>query len=159
MLNLGPYSTKEYPNLRIKPTVVDRLLEAMTIVIVVAAWVCLLYVYFNSANRAMYCHLLTSMALGLPTFLLFGIAYLPIRFVNFPIRITANNVATQYFLAIRLLRVINVLITLLFLFFVMNKVSKDLDIAKDIIYLLSAIVTTFIPISLIVYYIFAFRLK
>lgn len=38
MLNLGPYSTKEFPNIRVYPTVIDRILEGVAVLLAVAAW-------------------------------------------------------------------------------------------------------------------------
>ena len=36
MLNLGPYSTKEFPNIRVYPTVIDRILEGVAVLLAVA---------------------------------------------------------------------------------------------------------------------------
>lgn len=44
-----------------------------------------------------------------------GCAYLPVRFVRFPVRVTKRNVAVQYLLAVRLVRVLNVILNLTFL--------------------------------------------
>ena len=38
MLNLGPYSTKEFPNIRVYPTVIDRILEGVAVLLAVAAY-------------------------------------------------------------------------------------------------------------------------
>ena len=40
MLNLGPYSTKEFPNIRVYPTIIDRILEGVAVLLAIAAWVC-----------------------------------------------------------------------------------------------------------------------
>ena len=38
MLNLGPYSTKEFPNIRVYPTVIDRILEGVAVLLAVAVY-------------------------------------------------------------------------------------------------------------------------
>ena len=37
MLNLGPYSTKEFPNIRVYPTIIDRILEGVAVLLAIAA--------------------------------------------------------------------------------------------------------------------------
>ena len=44
-----------------------------------------------------------------------GLAYLPVRFINFPIRVTERNAAVQYLFAIRLTRVMNIILLLVLL--------------------------------------------
>ena len=48
MLNLGPYSTKEFPNIRVYPTIIDRILEGVAVLLAIAAWVCAIWVYILS---------------------------------------------------------------------------------------------------------------
>ena len=47
MLNLGPYSTKEFPNIRVYPTIIDRILEGVAVLLAIAAWVCAIWVYIH----------------------------------------------------------------------------------------------------------------
>lgn len=44
-----------------------------------------------------------------------GLTYLPVRFINFPIRVTERNAAVQYLFAIRLTRVMNIILLLVLL--------------------------------------------
>ena len=51
MLNLGPYSTKEFPNIRVYPTVIDRILEGVAVLLAVAAWGCAIWVYTHAEDK------------------------------------------------------------------------------------------------------------
>ncbi len=39
MINLGPYSGKNCPNVRFQPTVLDRILEGTALLIVLVTWI------------------------------------------------------------------------------------------------------------------------
>lgn len=45
MINLGPYSGKNCPNVRFQPTVIDRILEGTALLIVLVTWISI----FNSS--------------------------------------------------------------------------------------------------------------
>lgn len=47
MLNLGPYSAKEFSNIRIHPTIVDRIMEGTAALLAVAAWGCVQYGFIS----------------------------------------------------------------------------------------------------------------
>lgn len=44
MINLGPYSGKKCPNVRLQPTVLDRILEGTALLIVLVTWISILIV-------------------------------------------------------------------------------------------------------------------
>ena len=97
MLNLGPYSTKEFPNIRVYPTVIDRILEGVAVLLAVAAWGCAIWVYTHAEDKIVANFSLFAAGLGTFCLLLVGFsAYLPIRWIRFPVRITERNVAVQY---------------------------------------------------------------
>ena len=125
MLNLGPYSAREFSDIRIHPTAVDRIMEGVAALLAIVAWVCAIWVYLHVDDRVTVNFSLLSAGLGTFSLLAIGAtAYLPIRFVHFPVRITKHNVVTQFFLAIRFARVLNVFIVMLFLVLVFNKVEE-----------------------------------
>ena len=160
MLNLGPYSAKEFSNIRIHPTIVDRIMEGTAALLAVAAWVCAIWVYLHVDDKVIANFSLLSA--GLCTFSLLAVgatAYLPIRFVHFPVRITEGNVATQFFLAIRFARVLNVFIVLLFLVLVFNKVEEEYGIPQGLCDMLTAGAGCLLAIVLIGYYILAFKYR
>lgn len=115
MINLGPYSGKNCPDVRFRPTVIDRILEGAALLVVLVTWIGIFWLYAQKGNSlspdvwmmggfSVFCFLLLSIA-----------GYLPIRFINFPVRVTERNAGVQYLLAIRLTRVMNVILTLTFL--------------------------------------------
>lgn len=44
MINLGPYSGENCPNVRFQPTVLDRILEGTALLIVLVTWISILIV-------------------------------------------------------------------------------------------------------------------
>ena len=113
MLNLGPYSTKEFPNIRVYPTVIDRILEGVAVLLAVAAWGCAIWVYTHAEDKIVANFSLFAAGLGTFCLLLVGFsAYLPIRWIRFPVRITERNVAVQYLMAVRIARILNVCLIL-----------------------------------------------
>lgn len=160
MLNLGPYSAKEFSNIRIHPTIVDRIMEGTAALLAVAAWVCAIWVYLHVDDKVIANFSLLSAGLGTFSLLAVGAtAYLPIRFMHFPVRITEGNVATQFFLAIRFARVLNVFIVLLFLVLVFNKVEEEYGIPQGLCDMLTAGAGCLLAIVLIGYYILAFKYR
>lgn len=160
MLNFGPYYTDEFPGLRVSPTLVDRVLEGIAILLAIAGWVCATWVYLHVADKDVAKS--SFLFAGLATFcmLVIGVcAYLPARFVKFPVRITKNNVATQFFLAVRTSRVLNIFIVLLFLTLVFKRVEVECGIPQGTCNLLTIIITSLLLLTLIVYYVFAFKFK
>lgn len=45
MINLGPYSGKNCPNVRFQPTVLDRILEGTALLIVLVTWISIYWLY------------------------------------------------------------------------------------------------------------------
>ena len=94
MLNLGPYSTKEFPNIRVYPTVIDRILEGVAVLLAVAAWGCAIWVYTHAEDKIVANFSLFAAGLGTFCLLLVGFsAYLPIRWIRF--RYVLRNVMWQ----------------------------------------------------------------
>jgi len=160
MLNLGPYSAKEFSGIRVHPTIVDRIMEGVAVLLAVAAWVCAIWVYFHVEDKVTANFSLLSAGLGTFSLLAIGAtAYLPVRFVHFPVRITERNIATQFFLAVRLARVMNIVIVLLFLVLVFNKVEVEYGIPQGLCNMITAGVGCLLVIVMIVYYVLAFKYK
>ena len=160
MLNLGPYSTKEFPNIRVYPTIIDRILEGVAVLLAIAAWVCAIWVYIHIEDKITANFSFMAAGLGTLCLLLVGIsAYLPIRWIRFPVRITERNVAVQYFMAARIARILNVFLTLLFLTLVFNKVEMGYGIPQDLCNMITSAVVGLMILALIVYYILAFKYK
>ena len=115
MINLGPYSGKNCPNVRFQPTVLDRILEGTALLIVRVTWISIYWLY-TQREGALLPAVWVMGGCSIFCFLLMGgLAYLPVRFINFPIRVTERNAAVQYLFAIRLTRVMNIILLLVLL--------------------------------------------
>lgn len=120
MINLGSYSGKNCPDVRFRPALIDRMLEGIALLVVLATWAVIGWLYIQKGeplSSAVWvaggCSLLSFLLVG-------GSAYLPIRFINFPVRVTERNVAVQYLLAVRLVRVLNIVLSLVLLAWVLT---------------------------------------
>lgn len=152
MINLGFYSGKECPDVRFHPTLVDRLLEMAALLVVLATWGGIGWLYTHEGN-SLSPDVWTMGGVSLLCAVLLGIAgYAPIRFINFPVRINGRNAAIQYLLAIRLVRVMNVLLCLNFLFAVFMEHSALAALCLKIALALLAL-------AFIAYYVLAFKCK
>ena len=84
MLNLGPYSTKEFPNIRVYPTIIDRILEGVAVLLAIAAWVCAIWVYIHIEDKITANFSFMAAGLGTLCLLVVGLsAYLPLRWIRF----------------------------------------------------------------------------
>ena len=106
MINLGFNSGKDAPNVRYYPTLIDRILELIVVCINITMWVAffLLHNKINLSTETAVLGTILSILMG-------SIAYFPIRYFNFPINITQQNVAIQYTLAVRYVRILNIIYT------------------------------------------------
>lgn len=160
MLNLGPYSAKEFSNIRIRPTIVDRILEGIAALLAVVAWVCAVWVYLHVTDKVTANSSFSYAGLGTFALLVIGIsAYLPIRWMHFPVRITKRNVGVQSFLAVRIVRVMNIFIALLSPVLIFKEVEVGYGIPQGLCNILIAVVSGLLVLALIVYYILAVKSK
>ena len=141
MINLGPYSGKNCPDVHFHPTVIDRILECAALIVVLATWVGIYWLYEIEGGFSVF------------SYLFMGIAgYLPIRFINFPVRVTERNVAVQYLLATRFIRVMTVILALMFL----GAVFKEHCALGGILFFVPLVL---LGLAFAVYYILAFKYK
>ena len=161
MLNLGFYSAGHIStNVRIYPTIVDRILEATALLFMLVFWGCTLWIYMHVSKESSIPPLFILAGVNTLVYLLLAWgAYMPIRLINFPVRITEQNVAIQWFLAKRLCRVLNIIVSLLFLSLVFMEVEQEYGLPKGFCEIGTAVTAVLTGIALIVYYIIAFRNK
>lgn len=152
MINLGSYSGKHCPDVRFCPTLIDRLLEGVALSLVLATWAVIGWLYVQkgeSLSSAVWvaggCSLFVFLLLG-------GSAYLPIRFINFPVRVTERNVAVQYLLAVRLVRVLNIVLSLVLL----ARVLAMYYVWGELLFFVSFVL---LGLALVGYYVLAFKYK
>ena len=152
MINLGSYSGKHCPDVRFCPTLIDRLLEGVALLLVLATWAVIGWLSVRSGeplSSAVWvaggCSLFSFLLLG-------GSAYLPIRFINFPVRVTEGNVAVQYLLAVRLVRVLNIVLSLVMLALVL----VQYDAWGKLLFFVSFVL---MGLAIMGYYVLAFKYK
>lgn len=114
MINLGPYSGKNCPNVRFQPTVIDRILEGTALLIVLVTWISIYWLY-TQREGALLPAVWVMGGCSIFCFLLMGIGVSSRPFHQFPIRVTERNAAVQYLFAIRLTRVMNIILLLVLL--------------------------------------------
>lgn len=152
MINLGPYPGRNCPNVRFQPTVLDRILEGMALLVVLVTWGGIYWLYTQKGG-SLPSDVWMMGGFSVFCFLLMGIAgYLPVRFINFPVRVTERNVAVQYLLAIRFTRVMNVILTLMFL----AAAFKEYCVLGRILFFAPLVL---LGLSFAGYYILAFKYK
>lgn len=115
MLNLGLYSGKDCPDVRFRPRLLDRVLEGIALLVVLATWACIGWLYLRRGGDLASEVWLTGGSALVGCLLVGGCAYLPVRFINFPVRVGRRNVGIQYLLVVRFVRVLNIVLSLLFL--------------------------------------------
>lgn len=117
IINLGSHSGAAYPDLRFYPSVFDHILEGVAALLLIAVWLSAFYFHANPqavGAEASYGWMMAGCSLF--TFLLLGAsAYLPMRFYGLPFRLTDGNAGVQCMLAVRVVRMLNILLNALLL--------------------------------------------
>ncbi|MDR0988656.1 MAG: hypothetical protein LBM06_04235 [Prevotellaceae bacterium] len=115
MIKLGHYTVGQaFAGLRQPAAPVDRLLEGAALLLLIATWVLALLLKSDEIGsigtffKQVGVQTTVMLALG-------ASANLPAKSFRFPVRITQYNVRAQLFLAVRLVRVLNVVCGIIFL--------------------------------------------
>ena len=148
-INLGPYSVHDQDiNIKYHPSLIDRVFEAVSALMVIAGCI---YFVANSGfeNKDTLAGFLINLLVCL---LVFTCPYTPVEYIRFPVRISRQNIVKQYVMALRLMRIVNILICLMLVF---NALSINYPWANPAI----GISVTAMLLSIMVYYIFAIRNK
>lgn len=148
-INLGPYSAERQDvNINYHPSVIDRVLEAVSALMVIAGCI---YLVANDGfeNKDMLIGFLVNLLVCL---LMFTSTYAPVQYIRFPVRISGRNIVKQYVMALRLMRIVNIFICLMLVF---NALSINFPWANPAI----GISVAAMLLSIMVYYIFAIRNK
>lgn len=148
-INLGPYSVQGQDiNIKYHPSLIDRVFEAVSALMVIAGCI---YFVANSGfeNKDTLAGFLINLLVCL---LVFTCPYTPVEYIRFPVRISRQNIVKQYVMALRLMRIVNILICLMLVF---NALSINYPWANPAI----GISVTAMLLSIMVYYIFAIRNK
>lgn len=152
MINLGPFSGKSCPDVRFRPALSDRVLEGIALLCMLATWGCIYWLYAWK-EEPFSPELWAIGGASVCCFVIMGVcSYLPVRFINFPVRVSERNIGIQYLLAIRLTRVMNVVLNFTFLSGVLMKYFKF----AEILFIASFVL---LGLAFVIYYILAYRYK
>lgn len=156
MINLGFYSGKKMPNVYLELTIVDRILEGLTVLFTAAAWVIAIVFYFSLASRP---DRLFYAPIGMTVFVVIFLwaSRAPIRFYNFPVKLNELNYMMQYFIATRFARVVNLIGCLLFFCGLFIDLESISGATSGVFTILLHVVLGFFLLSFVGYYILAFR--
>lgn len=160
MLNFGRYSADNFPNVRVYPALVDRILEIVAVLLTLGTWGVAVAFHFLTPHSGA----TTSpfVIAGFATLCLIALGwcgYIPIRLVRFPFRITERNVYTQFFLAIRTTRCLNVVLSSLFLIRCLGEFGQKSGVSPELCDALTFAVALIMVLILIIYYLFAYRYR
>ena len=114
-INLGRYYVDDELSVRFTPSVIDRILEVAAIVIGLVAFGFAYYLCYKTEEDFIL-KWLFPLVIPLSVFLLYRSGYASPQKISFPVRITKQNLGIQYLLAVRLVRVLNILLTTMMLF-------------------------------------------
>ena len=149
-VNLGPFPGGNCPDVRLRLSVADRLTDAAAVLIVLLGWAGAWTLHRQGTADPQ-----TWLLMGAATLvcaLMLTAARMPVRYINFPVRVGAHNVARQYVLAVRLVRVFNVSLCLLF-------AAGQLASHHTWAAVLTVVSLVLLGLSLVAYYVLALRLR
>lgn len=151
-INMGPFSGRGCPDVHYRPTVADWVLDGVALLLVLLGWVAVLVLYREQGGRVSGEVWAAAVSSVLVFALLAAGARMPVRFINFPVRVGAHNIGRQYMLAVRLMRALNICLCLLF---ASGPLSEHYAWSK----VLMLVSLGLLVLSLAVYYVLAFRYK
>lgn len=156
MINLGRYFVDDELSIRFTPSAIDRILEVAAIVISVVAFGLACYGIYTLPIKPPILLWLCPFVIPLMTFVLYRLGYASPQKISFPFRITKQNLGMQYLLAVRLSRVLNIILSLMVLCSVLTLVAQPhQSVLPKIILLLSLLML----VCLVIYFILAYRYR
>ncbi len=160
MLDLGRYSAKNIQVARVYPSLVDRILEIVVLLLILFTWGSAIWIYFILHDKSGTSSVFATAGGATAVALILGIsAYVPIRMIKFPFRITEHNAQVQLFLARRLVRVLNVMTLLIFITIVFTQHEQACGISTGMVHICTNIAIILLILLVIIYYIFAYRYR
>jgi len=161
MYNLGFHSVdSRFSNIRIYPLLIDRVLEGISVLAFLALWGCAAWLCLQTEDKNVIKSVLSLAGVGTICQVVLAVgAYVSLRKIKFPFRITEYNVYKQFFLAKRLYRALSILCPIIFILQLFSE-----EVVRDLAVPGYGTVAHFIGIILfvvpfLVYYILAFRYR
>ena len=149
-VNLGPFPGRGCPDVHYRPAVFDWALEALSVCIVLAGWGVVLAVHAGQGPLLPSGIWIMQGGATLVCALMLAAARMPVRFFNFPVRVSERNIVPQYLLATRLTRAFNVCLSLL----LVSAPWAEAHVAAAVLTVASLVL---MGLALIVYYLFALK--
>lgn len=103
------------PDVKFHPGLPERLMEAAALLLVVANWGYIIYMRLAHGNENFTAACVMGVTATISFIIVALCAYAPVKLINFPSRVTPTNIVTQYVLAVRFIRVINIIMGITYL--------------------------------------------
>ena len=174
MLNLFPWFNQNRPDVRVPRTIIDKILEAITLLLLLTMWgIALIFynkvpdiipVHFNFAGEAdgwgSKINLFILAGVGTFAMIITGLSsYFPLRMTNLPIKITETNKVQHAILVSRYLRILNILLGILFIVILCSMSESLFSERQGLLAVFSSIIVLLLLLSILIYYLLARRLK
>lgn len=156
MINLGFNSGNGMPNVRLELAPIDRILEGVAALLTIAAWILALVFYFRLSASGPRLFIAPCVMVALTAALIWS-SRAPIRYYNFPVKLNERNYVMQYFIASRFIRILNIIANLMVFFGLFSELESSLNVPSGLFSLFMYIASGLMFLSLVGYYIFAFR--
>lgn len=156
MINLGFRSGRNMPNVYLELTPVDRILEGLSVLLTVAAWILAILFYFGLVTPP------SQLFVSPITMTVLVVVFLwasraPIRFYNFPVKLNERNYVMQYFIATRFTRAVSLILCLMTFCGLFIELGWMFGVSDGFFLNMMHVIAGFLFLSFLVYYFLAFR--
>lgn len=157
MIRIGRFSARHLEEIKLQRTPVDYILLGISVLLCIALWV--LAFFFDSWLPQELNHSELFKIASVGTILMLVIAgvanFASACSFSYPVRVTERNLAVQYFLALRFVRILSVLIGILMILVLFNSIEVFLPVTDGLFNILIAVSAASLAVTVVIYYLFA----